>query len=97
MVATCTVLSWQHSSRVHTYIQSCLQEYGFQNDARVPFQFSIDEVHLEMLPLDHDVITLDIHNAYLVSDFLFYFTFGEGGVMVTTLLYHNIPYIREGS
>ena len=43
------------------------QEYGFVHDSKTPIEFYIQEYHLDMLPLDRDVITLDIPTAYKVS------------------------------
>lgn len=43
------------------------QEYGFVHDSKAPIEFYIQEYHLDMLPLDRDVITLDIPTAYKVS------------------------------
>ncbi len=37
------------------------------DENRIPFIFNIDEFHLEMLPLDQDVISLDINTAFSVS------------------------------
>ena len=43
------------------------QEYGLTHNMRVPIGFSIEEYHLDILPLDHDVISLDINSAFTVS------------------------------
>ncbi len=45
-----------------------LQESGLHHDSKGPIQFFVDEFHLEMLPLDHDVISLDLHSAFTVSE-----------------------------
>ena len=44
-----------------------LQEYGLNHEAKVPFQFFIQEFHLEMMALDHDVISLSLNSAFTVS------------------------------
>ena len=45
-----------------------MQEYGFAHEAKVPFQFYIQELHLEMLALDQDVISLGLNSAFTVSE-----------------------------
>ena len=42
------------------------------HESRVPIVFNIDEFHLDMLPLDQDLISLDINTAFSVSGFWFF-------------------------
>ena len=54
-----------HPMYMHTHTHS--QEYGLTHNMKVPMGFYIEEYHLDMLPLDHDVISLDINSAFTVS------------------------------
>ena len=44
----------------------CLQDLGLEHGSRSPVQFYINEYHLDILPLDSDVLSLDIPTAFKV-------------------------------
>ena len=46
---------------------SQFQDYGFEHGSTVPLHFVITEYHLDILPLDSDVISLDIPTAFMVG------------------------------
>ncbi|XP_064392951.1 vacuolar protein sorting-associated protein 33A-like isoform X2 [Halichondria panicea] len=41
-----------------------LEESGLYHDSKGPIQFFVDEFHMEMLPMDHDVISLGLNSAF---------------------------------
>ncbi len=43
------------------------QEFGLEHDTHVPVEFRIMEFHLDLLPLDSDVLSLDMPSAFTVS------------------------------
>ena len=43
-----------------------LQEYGFEHGSKAPLRFFIKEYHLDILPLDSDLISLYIPTAFKV-------------------------------
>lgn len=45
------------------------QEHGYKDESRHPIIFNIEEFHLEMLPLDQDLISLDMNSAFTVCAF----------------------------
>ena len=66
------------------------KEYGLEHGNKVPIGFYIEEFHLDMLPLDNDLLSLDINTAFTVSShfmysviFLFHASYGHGmGCMI---------------
>lgn len=42
------------------------QDLGLEHGSRSPVQFFITEYHLDILPLDSDVLSLDIPTAFKV-------------------------------